>query len=104
MCFHIQPFSFQRLHRTILLIFLVTLGGYDNGVHIEHVIPDRKSTSISRHEASVRNSDKNTNDARNAKVNKAPPNSGYATHLFELEYNKQILISLCRKVCIHIEC
>ncbi|XWS37193.1 hypothetical protein CRYUN_Cryun19dG0022000 [Craigia yunnanensis] len=50
-------------------------GGYDNGVQMEHMIPERKSTSISHPEASVQNSDKNTNDARNAKVNRAPPKS-----------------------------
>ncbi|XP_007037768.2 PREDICTED: uncharacterized protein LOC18604974 [Theobroma cacao] len=50
-------------------------GGYDNGVQMELTVPERKSTSISSHEASVRNSDKNSNDARNAKINKAPPKS-----------------------------
>ncbi|XVF11670.1 hypothetical protein REPUB_Repub08aG0047200 [Reevesia pubescens] len=52
-----------------------TDGGYQNGGHLEHTIPERKSTSISRHEGSIQNSDKNTNDARNAKINKAPPKS-----------------------------
>ncbi|XVF54561.1 hypothetical protein PTKIN_Ptkin05aG0190900 [Pterospermum kingtungense] len=46
-----------------------------NGVKMEHDISARKSTSSSRHEASDVNSDKNTNDARHAKFNKAPPNS-----------------------------
>ena len=59
---------------------------------MEHMIPERKSTSISRHEAIAHNSDKNTNDARNAKINTAPPKSGYAIYLFDLEYNKHILI------------
>ncbi|XVF08824.1 hypothetical protein REPUB_Repub07fG0036800 [Reevesia pubescens] len=49
--------------------------GYDNGVQMDHTIPERKSTSISRHEATVHNSEKNTNDAQNAKNNKAPPKS-----------------------------
>ncbi|XVF49804.1 hypothetical protein PTKIN_Ptkin04bG0045200 [Pterospermum kingtungense] len=48
-------------------------GGYDNGVQMVHTIPERKSTSISRHEASAQNSDRNTNDARNAKINSTPP-------------------------------
>ncbi|XWS60354.1 hypothetical protein CRYUN_Cryun07bG0028600 [Craigia yunnanensis] len=68
-------------------------GGYDNGVQMEHKIPERKSTSISHHEATAQNSDKNTNDERNAKIKTAPPKSGYAIYLFDLEYNKHILIS-----------
>ncbi|XVE56704.1 hypothetical protein DITRI_Ditri04bG0032100 [Diplodiscus trichospermus] len=49
-------------------------GGYDNGLQREQMIPQRKSTSISHHEASAQSSDKNTNyDPRNGKINKDQP-------------------------------
>ncbi|OMO61216.1 hypothetical protein COLO4_33501 [Corchorus olitorius] len=51
-------------------------GSFDNAVQMEQRIPARKSTSVSRHEGLVNNSDKNSNDSRNiAKGNKTPPKS-----------------------------
>ncbi|KAH0975429.1 hypothetical protein GBA52_017328 [Prunus armeniaca] len=47
--------------------------GGDNREHDEQKVSERKSTSISRHEAITQNPDKNSNDARNAK--KASPKS-----------------------------
>ena len=58
------------------LFFLVILGGFVNGDQMELIIPERKSTSVSRHENSVQSPDKNTNDARKAKGNKSPPKPG----------------------------
>lgn len=66
-----------------LLNFLGTVGGYDNGVQmVHHTIPERKSTSIHRHEASAQNSDRNNNDARNAKINRTSPKPGYEIIMF----------------------
>ncbi|CAL9030957.1 unnamed protein product [Prunus brigantina] len=47
--------------------------GGDNREHDEQKVSERKSTSVSRHEAIIQNPDKNSNDARNAK--KASPKS-----------------------------
>ncbi|VVA25879.1 PREDICTED: prune homolog [Prunus dulcis] len=47
--------------------------GGGNREHDEQKVSERKSTSISRHEAIIQNPDKNSNDARNAK--KASPKS-----------------------------